>query len=179
MKTKNFVGPALRRFPVHCLVFAAAIFCASCASQQRVGDVTPVATIPQNSDGSDLGTHGFLLVNTPTETRWDENSVRHFPHTGYTIIDLSTHQVAKYVPNHYGVAGDDATLELLPAGNYMIEAQTVYHQPIRFPVIIRPDTQTTVNLDSNSPVPKTLNGEFYTLRYHGRTVGWLTEAKAM
>ncbi|HZV35984.1 MAG TPA: hypothetical protein VFB72_15520 [Verrucomicrobiae bacterium] len=138
-----------------------------------------MATIPPNSDGSDLGTHGFLLVNTPTETRWDENSVRHFPHTGYTIIDLASHRIVKYVPNHYGVAGDDATLELLPAGNYMIEAQTVYHQPIRFPVIIRPDVQTTVNLDTNSPDPKNVNGQFYTLHFQGRTIGWLTEAKAM
>ena len=176
---KTCLKSVLHGIPVLCLAFVVAIICVSCASPAKVVDLTPVLTIPPNSDGGDLGTHGYLLVNTPTETRWDERSVRHFTHTGYTIYDPATQSVVKYVPNRYGVADGESTLVLLPSGTYLVEAQSVYHQPIRFPVVIRPATQTTVNLQTDTPIPKTFTGSFYTLQYHGQLVGWLEETKAM
>jgi hypothetical protein len=176
---KNHLRFISRGISFHCLAIGVALLCVSCASNRQAASVTPVAVIPANSDGSDLDTHGYLVVNTPMETHYDERSIRRFPHTGYSIYETRTHRLYKYVPNHLGQAGENAALVLLPAGDYMVEARTIYHRPIRFPVIIRPDTQTTVNLDADSPLPKTVHGELYTIQYHGRMVGWLTEAKAM
>jgi hypothetical protein len=140
-----------------------------------VAIATPVPVIPPNSVGSEWQSRGFLVVNTPAELHFDELSRRRFPHTGYSIYDSYTHKLLEYVPNRLGRAGETPTQVLLPAGMYFVEARTPYHQPVLFPVLIRPQTETTVNLDNDVPPPNTITGDFYTLQCRGRSIGWLEE----
>jgi hypothetical protein len=160
---------------VLCLAICLSWLCVSCAS--RTDNVQTVEVIPRNSDGGEYRTHGFLVVNTPTELHFDERSVRRYPHTGYSIYDVRSHRLIRYVPNHLGQAGESPSMVLLQAGNYMIEARTTSYRPIQFPVVIRPDTQTTVSLDSDV-APRTVQGGFYAIEIRGRPVGWISEARA-
>lgn len=120
----------------------------------------PIRNLPADSSGNMVGTQGFLVVDTPSELHFDASNARRFPHTGYTIYTASGRRMIEYVPNRVGRAGETPTTTMLPAGLYMVEARTAWHVPVRFQVVIRPQTLTTVNLEGDLTPPKTIHGQF-------------------
>ena len=147
----------------------------SCASDARRATLQPVRNFPANSDGSHLRTHGFLVVYTPTELHFDDKLTRFYPHTGYSIYEPKANQLIKYVPNRTGKFGEAPNWVLLPAGSYTIQSRTAYNHPISIPIIIRPETTTTINLEGERKPPASVAGEAYHIRVRGNPVGWATD----
>ena len=152
----------------------------SCATKTQprpqVAELQAQPVILPDSHGDEFGVHGFLVVNTPRELRWDENSVRRLTPSGYNLYTARGHHLYAYVPNHFDRSDEQPTTVLLPCGAYRIETHTPYGRPIEFEVIIRPQTETTINLDPTFPLSPA--GEMYCLRLQDRTVGWMSEVAA-
>ncbi|MDB6021357.1 MAG: hypothetical protein JWQ04_1214 [Pedosphaera sp.] len=160
-----------------CLALSLAAFLVSCASQEQAV-LQPSRITPANSDGSNLRTHGFLIVNTPAELHFDEHSARRFPHTGYGIYDPHNHSLVQYIPNHAGKMSEIPSTVLLPAGPYQIQAHAPDGRPITIAIVIRPQTETTVYLEFDTGPPSSVTGEVYRIQLSGQTIGWVTEAVA-
>jgi hypothetical protein len=82
----------------------------------------------------------------------------------------------EYVPNHLGKKDEKPTMVSIPAGTYRIKAHTSYGHLITIPVVVRPETLTTICLEGDRSPPKPANGELYALHVNGHTVGWVADS---
>jgi hypothetical protein len=95
---------------------------------------------------------GFLKVYSATD-RINDGDVWYFPHSSYLVYAIGGKLVGK-VENHVSYSDEVPDVVMLPAGFYVVEAQSERDGFIRVNVQIKPAQQTTLNLelpDKKSP----------------------------
>ncbi|MDB6066496.1 MAG: hypothetical protein JWR26_2704 [Pedosphaera sp.] len=149
---------------------------ASCAGNQPDASLQPMKTSALSSSGHSLRNQGFLVIYTPTNMRFGESNARYFPHTPYEIYNHNSDWMYEYVPNHLGKKDEKPTLVTIPSGPYRVKAHTAYGHLITIPVVIRPETLTTICLEGDRKPPAHSNGDLYSLHLNGKTVGWVADS---
>jgi len=152
------------------LIGAAVIpFLAGCASQPI--SLAPVGPEPISRMTS--GSKGYLQVFSATmELRAEPDSNTYFhPHSSYDIKDESG-KVVRFVPNHASDMDEWPDEVILPAGNYIIVAESTWCGQVSVPLVIQKGKTTVVHLDNNWwPSSQTSSNQLVYLP-DGEAVGW-------
>lgn len=113
----------------------------ACASGPplAVGPVGP-ALAPESSTGK-----GYLRVFTETK-KHNDGEVMYFPHTGYKVYSTDE-KLIQAVSNAISTQDEQPALVKLPAGTYLVKAQSEDYALVTVTVVIKPGRLTEVNLE--------------------------------
>jgi hypothetical protein len=153
------------------LLFTAATLWSGCVFGSRNMVLGPVGPQPFTAEAS--APKGYLKVYTATEDH-DDGDVHYFPHTSYTVYSEDGKTVVKKVANAISIHDEDPALVDMPAGTYIVMAESEYYGMVKVEVVIKPGKLTAVNLEYNDiPSPRDLsksNGDLVRLP-NGSVVG--------
>jgi hypothetical protein len=151
------------------LIAGAAIACflTGCASQPVT--VQPVGPDPAYHTASPP--HGYLRVYSDTETHEIGDNTFYYPHTSYSVYDLSGRRV-KWVANHIGDMDESPTLVKLPVGHYNVVAESASYGRVTVPVIIEEAKRTTLHLDRGWRAAAGISSNAMVHLPDGEPVGW-------
>lgn len=145
----------------------------------------PIALSPVGPDVRDsagAGTKGYLQVFTAKEKSIpiaSDDPTSFNLHTGYDIKDAAGKSV-QFVANHSSNMDEWPNAVKLPAGTYVIVAESTCCGQVTVPVVIEKGKTTVLHLDSNwSPSAQTPTNQLVFLP-DGAAVGWsCTTPKSM
>ncbi|HEU5396891.1 MAG TPA: hypothetical protein VFV81_06975 [Verrucomicrobiae bacterium] len=120
------------------------------AAPVLVGCASPVVTLdtvgPAPVKATAATAMGHLQVYSATETHQLAQDLYYYPHTGYRIYSASG-KLVEYVPNHAAVEDETPSWVSLPAGHYLVKAQSDYYPTVMVPVDIQEGRTTEVHLN--------------------------------
>lgn len=155
--------------------FGIAGLLSGCVSPPRaavaVGPVGPNPVAPR-SGSAQGGLEVFSRLSARTD---DQNQESTYPiwyqHTDYYLCDAS----GKALRNVFNVAGHfdgDPKIVNLPAGRYIVEAQSASDYWVQVPVTIKMGETTRVHLDGNWAPPSYATKNEVVTMPNGKPVGW-------
>jgi hypothetical protein len=163
-------------FAVAAMMFGTVALLSSCAGNQPDASLQPMRASASGGSNLSLRNQGYLMIYTPTNMRFGEANARFYPHTPYEIYNHNSDWMYEYVPNHLGKKDEKPTLVSIPSGPYRIKAHTAYGNLITIPVVIRPETLTTICLEGDRRPPTAATCDLYSVHLNGKTVGWVADS---
>ena len=164
----------LWRIPSLAAILAATALMSACASN-------PVAleTVgPKPAKGIAMTGEGSLVVFTATEARRLDKTVPYYVHSSYTINRKDGHKF-KWVENHSGDMDSAPQLVTIPAGEYVIHANSEDYGTVDVPVVIGGARTTEVYLDGTWGRHQHGTETANLVRLpNGHIVGWSASGKA-
>ena len=139
--------------------------------------VALAAPIGPNPEGLRSGSaQGSLEVFSRLSTRTDDqNQESTYPvwyqHTDYYLYDARG-KVLKHVFNVAGHYDEDPRTVNLPAGRYIVEAQSAPDYWVKVPVTIKSGATTRVHLDGNWAPPGYIDRAQVVTMPDGKPIGW-------
>ena len=146
---------------------AAIVAFAGCASKPvSLPAVGPQPLRPDISVG-----RGYLRVFTETETHEIGENTFYYPHVGYEIFSVSGQRI-EHVANHIGDTDETPALVPIPAGRYLVVAESAAFGRVHVPVIIRAGRVTVVHLNRDQPPMANTPPDKLVHLPDGEIVGW-------
>ncbi|EEF61575.1 hypothetical protein [Pedosphaera parvula] len=150
-----------------CVSLLMVSFLVSCASNQ------PESAAKQSTE--ELRTNprsaGYLRVYSTTQTRILGWATYYYPHTGYTIMDPNGTFV-KYVPNHVGTMDNAPSIVPIPAGHYLLRAESDWYGRATFPIEVKQGKKLVIHLERDGNQPKNNDDPRIIRLQDGRMIGW-------
>lgn len=140
---------------------------AGCATKPVA--IAPVGPRPASAQA--LGGTGFLKVYSDTETHEIGRNTFFYPHKPYGIYSESG-KCLRFVVNHIGDIDESPTCVPLPAGRYVIVAESAAYGRVRVPVVIQGDLITSVHLDRDGTFLAHAPAQELVHLPDGEIVGW-------
>jgi len=148
---------------------------------------TPVALVavgPNPAGIARLADNGSLQVFSSLDEQ-DENPNQAsddpapvwYQHTSYNLYDMAGKRL-KYVDNTIGKFDQAPRNVILPAGRYIVEAQTMNYTWVDVPVIIERGRTTKIHLDGHWAPPMGAPRQELVSLPNGIPVGWPAESTA-
>ena len=131
--------------------------------------IAPVGPGPAGTPA--LGGTGFLQVYSDTETHEIGRNTFFYPHTRYGIY-LESGRCLRFVLNHIDDTDESPTCVPLPAGRYVILAESAAYGRVRVPVVIQGDQTTRVHLDRDARFLAHVPAQELVHLPDGEIVGW-------
>ena len=125
---------------------------------------------PAQAGAAIPGAQGYLRVYSATRTREIGEDTFYYTHTRYHIFDPAG-TLVKTVPNHLGDMDQNPADVNLPAGRYLVKAQSDVYGWVTVPVVIIGGQTTEVHLESTWRGPDVAAERLVRLP-DGRPVGW-------
>jgi hypothetical protein len=136
---------------------------------------TPVAVAPvgPNPAGiqSTASNKGGLEVFSQMRGHSEGDNPMWFQHTDYAIYSPDG-KLLKRVNNKVGYYAQAPRLVVLPAGQYIVKAQSKDYLRVQVPVTIQPGRTTRVHLDDNWNLPAGAAKDELVSMPDGHAVGW-------
>lgn len=149
-------------------VIAVMFMLAGCAS----APVILSSPVGPNHYGRPDGTeNGRLEVFSSMEGQIEGDNPTWFQHTDYRIL-TAKHQPFKHVWNKVGYYTQEPRVVSLPAGKYLVDAQSTDFFSVEVPVVIQQGKLTTVHLDGKWMPPAGASKAEIIYLPQGCAVGW-------
>jgi len=150
-------------------------FLASCATSQRTLVLGPVG--PEPPATREQAPLGYLKVWSAT-ARVNAGDMNYRPHTSYEI-DSMDGKLVQSVANSVGLYDEDPALVQLPAGRYIVKAESQDYGLVEVKAIIMPGQLTVINL-GHEFIPGTSSSRAADLQRqpNGDVLGWRPLAPA-
>jgi hypothetical protein len=126
------------------MVAAMAVICGGCAESRQVTMLHTVGPTPSVANMR-MRTMGNLIVYTAVQVPPISSDTLFYPHTPYALYDRQG-VFLRGVRNHIGPWDEQPERVTLPAGRYLISAESELQGDVKVPIIIRAAKTTVVNL---------------------------------
>jgi hypothetical protein len=146
-----------------------------CVSAPRAS--VALAPVGPNPEGPRSGSsQGSLEVYSRFSVRTDDQNQAStdpvwYQHTDYYLCDPQG-RVLKHVFNIVGHYAQDPRVVDLPAGHFVVEAQSAPNYWVKVPVVIKSGAITRIHLDGNWAPPSYVDKTQVVTLPNGKPVGW-------